>query len=135
MPGCHGIAGCHCWVRCHCWAPLLGATAWAPLFGAIAGCHCWVPLLGAVAGVPLLGAIVGCHGWMPLLVPLLRAIAREKIDQSVTPFSAALFSALITHKLACAIWGLCWYNLNDFVPVCLGRLRGKCSKPPRLLLL
>ena len=74
--------------------------------GAIAGrhcsvpllrCHCSAPLLGAIAGVPLLGAIVGCHGWMPLLVPLLRAIAR-KIDQNVTPFSTALFSALITHK-------------------------------------
>ena len=97
------MAGCHCWVPLldasyRLWAPLLGAIAWAPLFVAIAGCHCW-------AGVPLLGAIVGCHGWMPLLVPL-----REKIDQSVTPFSAALFSALITHELVCPIWGLCWYN-------------------------
>ena len=64
-----------------------------PLFGAIAGCHCWVPLLGAIAGVPLLdaiaGAIAACHCEKPL---------REKIDQSVTPFSAAFFSALITHK-------------------------------------
>ena len=34
----------------------------------------------------------------------------EKIDQSVTPFSAAPFSTLIIHKLACAVWGLCWYN-------------------------
>ena len=79
--------GCHCWVPCwgamlgcHCWVPLLGCHA---LLGAIAGCHCWVPLLG-------------CHCWVPL---------REKIDQSVTPFSLAPFSTLITHKLACAIWG------------------------------
>ena len=46
--------------------------------------------------------MLGCHCWVPL---------REKIDQSVTPFSAASFSTLITHKLTCAIWGLCWYNL------------------------
>ncbi len=61
-----------------------------------------MPLLGSIAGVPLLGAIVGCHG----LDAIAGAIAachcekplREKIDQSVAPFSAALFSALITHK-------------------------------------
>ena len=52
--------------------------------------------------VPLLRAMLGCHCWVPL---------REKIDQSVAPFSAASFSTLITHKLTCAIWGLCWYNL------------------------
>ena len=121
--------GCHCWVplQGHCWVPLLG-HAGVPL---LAGCHCWVPLL--IAGVPLLdasyqlrrgchcwGAIAGCHCAVPLLdasgvhdcwVPWWGAIAR-KIDQSVTPFSAAPFSTLITHKLACAIWGLCWYNLN-----------------------
>ena len=93
------MAGCHCrtlatnfsgvHVGCHCWAPLLGAIAWVPLFGAIAGRRCWVPLLGAIAGVPLLDAIAACHCEKPL---------REKIDQSVTPFSAAPFSALITHK-------------------------------------
>ena len=113
------IAGCHCWgaiAGCHCWVPLLGAIAGVSLLGAIAGCHCW----GAIAGVPLLGAIVRCHGWMPSLLdasgvhhagaPLLGEIAR-KIDQSVTvtPFSAAPFSTVIAHKLACAIWGLCWY--------------------------
>ena len=80
----------------------MGASAGRHCSVPLLGCHCSVPLLGAIAGVPLLGAIVGCHGWMPLLVPLLRAIARnhceKKIDQSVTPFSAALFSALITHK-------------------------------------
>ena len=74
--------------------PLLACHCWLPLLGAIAG----VPLLGAIAGVPLLGAIAG--------VPLLGAIAR-RIDQSVTPFSAAPFCTLITNKLACAIWGLC----------------------------
>ena len=82
--------------------PLLGAIAggamqWVPLLDAIAGCHCWVPLLGchcwgAIAGchrgVPWLDAIAACHCEKPL---------REKIDQSVTPLSAALFSALITH--------------------------------------
>ena len=71
-------------VGCHCWVPLLGHGG-VPL---LAGCHCWVPLLGCHAGVPLLGDIA------------------RKIDQSVTPFSAAPFSTLITHKLACAIWGL-----------------------------
>ena len=50
----------------------------------IAGCHCGVPWLDAIAG-----AIAACHCEKPL---------REKIDQSVTQFSAALFSALITHK-------------------------------------
>ena len=77
--------------------PLLGAMVRWPLLGA--GCHCWVPLRGAIAGrhccVPLganagchcWGAMVGCHCWVP-------------------PFSAAPFS---THKLVCAIWGLCWY--------------------------
>ena len=52
------------------------------------GCHCWMPLLGAM---------VGCHGSVPLL-------------GAVPPFSAAPFSTLITHKLVCAIWGLCRYN-------------------------
>ena len=70
--------------------PLL---AWVPLFGAIAGCHCWCAIAGCHCGVPWLdaiaGAIAACHCEKPL---------REKIDQSVTPFSAALFSALITHK-------------------------------------
>ena len=68
-------------------------------FGGVhVGCHCWVPLLGSIAGVPF---IAGCHCWVPL---------RGKSDRSVTPFSAAPFSILIKHKLACAIWGLCWYN-------------------------
>ena len=101
IAGCHcwvPLLGCHCWVpcrgaaRCHCWVPLLGCHCWVPCWGAMAGCHCWVPLLGAM---------LGCHCWVPL---------REKIDQSVTPFSAAPFSTLITHKLACAIWVLCWCN-------------------------
>ena len=97
------MAGCHCRVLAtnssgvhvgrHCWAPLLGPIAWAPLFGAIAGCHCWCAIAGCHCGVPWLdaiaGAIAACHCEKPL---------REKIDQSVTPFSAALFSALITHK-------------------------------------
>ena len=129
------IAGRHCWTEF-----TLGAIAGVPLLGAIAGGSSrWVPLLGAIAGVLLLGAIVGCHGWMPLLdasyqlwrssrwVPLLGAMLgchcsvpllgchgwvplREKIDQGVTPFSAAPFSTLITHKLACAICGLWWYS-------------------------
>ena len=51
-----------------------------------------MPLLGCHGRVPLLGAIVGCHCWVP-------------------PFSAAPSSTLTTHKLVCAIWGLCWYNL------------------------
>ena len=59
---------------------------------AIAGCQGGVPL-GAIAGVPL----------------------RGKIDQSVTPFSAAPFSILITHKLACAIWDLCWHYFFDIL--------------------
>ena len=114
LPGCHAmgaIAGApllgaivrHCrmlatnssgvHVGCHCWAPLIGPMAWVPLFGAIAGCHCWCAIAGCHCGVPWLGAIAGaiaaCHCEKPL---------REKIDQSVTPFSAALFRALITHK-------------------------------------
>ena len=60
--------------------------------------------------------LLGCHGWM-----LASVIARyhcwvplrEKIGQNDTPFSAASFSTLITHELACAIWGLCWYNSLD----------------------
>ena len=123
----------HCWgaiAGCHCSVPLLGAIArchcWGAIASAIAGCHCWVPFLCAIAGVPLLGAIVRCHGWMSTLLdasgvhdcwmPCWGAIAR-KIDQSVTPFSAAPFSTLITHKLACAIWGLCWYNFSlEYIP-------------------
>ena len=95
------MLGCHCrgamqWVPlvgCHRWAPLLGPIAWVPLFGAIAGRHCWCAIAGCHCRVPWLdaiaGAIAACHCEKPL---------REKIDQSVTPFSAALFSALITHK-------------------------------------
>ena len=49
-----------------------------------------MPLLGAIAGVPLLVPLLrACHCEKPL---------GEKIDQGVTPFSAALFSALIKHK-------------------------------------
>ena len=91
------IAGCHCWGAiagchhaCHCWVPLLGCHGWM-LASAIARCHCWMPLRES-------------HCWVPL---------REKIGQSDTPFSAASFSTLITHELACAIWGLCWYNSLD----------------------
>ena len=84
----------------HCLVPLLGRHCSVALLGAIAGCHCGVPWLDAIAG-----AIAACHCERPL---------REKIDQSVTPFSAALFSALITRKLACAIWGLCSYNFWYF---------------------
>ena len=62
----------------------LADWTWLPLLAAIAGCHCGVPWLDAIAG-----AIAARHCEKPL---------REKIDQSVTPFSAALFSALITHK-------------------------------------
>ena len=69
------------------WLPTLAGFT----LGAIAGCHCW-------------GAIDGCHCWVPL---------REKIDQSVTPFSAAPFSTLITQKLAYAIWCLCWFNFTS----------------------
>ena len=66
-----------------------------PLLGATLGCHCWVPLLGAIAGVPLLGAIA------------------RKIDQSVTPFSAAPFSTLITQKLASGVYaGIISYLLQ-----------------------
>ena len=93
------IAGCHCCGAIagrHCWVPL-HAIAGCHCWGAIAGCHCGVPWLDAIAG-----AIAACHCEKPL---------REKIDQGATPFSAAFFSALITHQLACAIWGLCWYNL------------------------
>ena len=112
----------------HCWVPLLGAIAGVPLLGAIAGCHCGVAWLDAIAGchcwmlaTNFVGVHVGCHCWVAIAgcpsaiagfsrchcwVPL-----RGKIDQSVTPFSAAPFSIiLITHKLACAIWGLYWYN-------------------------
>ena len=82
-------------VGCHCWVPLLGAIVgchgWMPLLGAIAGCHCW--RLATNFG----GVHVGCHCWVPL---------RDKIDQSVTPFSAAPFSTLITHKLACVYAGV-----------------------------
>ena len=91
----------------HCSVPLLGRHCSVPLLGAIVGCHCWGAIAGCHCGVPWLdaiaGAIAACHCEKQL---------REKIDQSVTPFSAALFFALITHKLACAIWGLCWYNLG-----------------------
>ena len=132
LSGCHcwvSLLGCHRWgaiavdasyehiggvplLACHCWLPLLGAIAGVPLLGAIAGapllgCHYWVPLCDAMAGchhcwMPAEFTIAGCHAG----VPLLGAIAR-KIDQSVTPFSAAPFSTLITNKLACAMWGLC----------------------------
>ena len=101
------IARCHCrtlatnssgvHVGCHCWAPLLGPIAWVPLFGAIAGCHCWCAIAGCHCGVPWLDAIAACHCEKPL---------REKIDQSVTPFSAALFSALITHKNWLVLFGV-----------------------------
>ena len=128
------MLGCHCWVPC--WGAMLGCHCWVPLLGAMLGCHCWAPCWGAIAGVPLLGchgAMAGCHCWVPLLdasyqlwrsshcwVPLLWGChcwvpLREKIDQSVTPFSAGPFSTLITHKLACAIWGLCWYNWIIFL--------------------
>ena len=112
---------------CHCWVPLLvaiaGRHAWVPLLGPIAGCHCWVPWLDAIAGCHCWmlatnfgGVHVGCHCWVAIAgfsrchcwVPL-----RGKIDQSVTTFSAAPFSVLITHKLVCAIWGLCWYNSSN----------------------
>ena len=126
VPPCRGAAGCHCWVPllnaisgcqlldCHCWVP--------PCRGA-AGCHCWVPLLGRVAllgaiagcstNFPTLGAIARCHCWMPLRESHCWVPLREKIGQSDTPFSATSFSTLITHKLACVIWGLCWYNSLD----------------------
>ena len=114
------------------WVPLLGAIAGVPLLGAIArvpllGCHCWVHATnfggvhvgchccvrcrGVIAGCHCWGAIAGCHCWGPFAEQL-----REKIDQSVTPFSAAPFSTLITHKLVCAIWGLCWYTVILCVP-------------------
>ena len=94
-------------VGCHCWVPLLGAIVgchgWMPLLCAIVGCHGWMPLLGAIAGCHCwrlatnFGRVhVGCHCWVPL---------RDKIDQSVTPFSAAPFSTLRTHKLACVYAG------------------------------
>ena len=135
-PWLDAIAGCDCrmlatkfsgvHVGCHCWAPLLGAIAWAPLFGAIAGCHCWGAIAGCHCGVPWLDAIAACHCEKPL---------RERIGQSVTPFSAALFSALITHKLACAIWGLCRYNFSEASKCALGAScrhvhgRGPCVGP------
>ena len=116
LPGCHAIARCHCrmlatnssgvHVGCHCWAPLLGPIAWVPLFGAIAGCHCWCAIAGCHCGVPWLdaiaGAIAACHCETPL---------REKIGQSVTPFSAALFSALITHKNSGVYAGIIYFCL------------------------
>ena len=90
--------GCHCWMpllACHCWVPLLGCHCWVPLWGAMAGCHCWMLAtnfggvhLGCHCWVPCWGAVARCHCWVPL---------REKIDQTVTPFSAAPFSTLITH--------------------------------------
>ena len=128
------IAGSHCsmpflgaiagvpLLECHCWVPpcrgAAGCHGWVPWLGAIAGCHCWA----AIAGLPLLGAIAGCSTNFPTLGAIARchcekAIAgchcEKKIGQSDTPFSAASFSTLITHKLACAIWGLCWYNSLD----------------------
>ena len=55
-----------------------------PLLGAIAaGCHAGVPLLGAIAGCHCSVSLLACHVWVSL---------QEKIDQSVTPFSAAPFS-------------------------------------------
>ena len=140
VPWLDAIAGCHCWMLAtnfggvhvgrHCCVQLLGCHCWVSLWGAMAGCHCWGAIAGCHCGVPWLDAIAGCHCWVPLLdasdqlwrssrwVPLLGAMLRchcwvplrEKIDQSVTPFSAAPFSTLITHKLVCAISGLCWYN-------------------------
>ena len=103
------LLGCHC-LGCHCWVPLLGSLLGCHCWGAIAGCHCWVPLLGCHCWVPLWGAMAGCHCWVPLLgCHCEKTLTRV---QSVTPFSAAPFSALITNKLACAIWGVCWYNLG-----------------------
>ena len=111
MPFLGAIAGVPL-LDCHCWVP--------PCRGAIAGCHCWgaiagVALLGAIAGCstnfPTLGAIARCHCWMPLRESHCWVPLRENIGQSDTPFSAASFSTLITHKLA--IWGLRWYNSLD----------------------
>ena len=107
------IARCHCWVpllanaACHCWVPLLGCEpllgchCWVPLLGAIAECHCWVSLLGGHCWVPCWGAIAGCHSWVPLRGKLTRVLYRSPLP----------FSILITNKLVCAIWGLCWYNV------------------------
>ena len=143
IAGCHywgvivlgAIVGCHCrmlatnfggvHVGCHCWVPLLGCHCWGAAgchcWGAIAGCHYWgVIVLGAIVGCHCRmlatnfgGVHVGCHCWVPLLGCHFWVPLREKIDQSVTPFSAAPSFTLITHKLACAIWGLCWYNFFD----------------------
>ena len=96
LPGCHAmgaIAGVPLLgaivgamagsiARCHLAEFTLGAIAGRHCLVPLLGCHCSVPLLGAIAGgpllVPLWGAMAGCHCWMPLLVPLLRAIARNK---------------------------------------------------------
>ena len=123
-----GAIGRHCWVpllecrhaglllgaiaRCHCWMPLLGCYCWSAIAGCHHACHCWVPLLG-------------CHGWM-LASAIARCHCEKKLGQSDTPFSAASFSTLITHELACAIWGLCWYNSLD---VSRDLIYGQCSPP------
>ena len=111
VPWLDAIAGCHGWmlatnfggvhVGCHCWVTLFGAIAGVPLLGAMAECHCW--MLATNFG----GVHVGCHCSVPLLGRHCWLPVREKIDQSVTPFSAAPFSTLTTRKLVCAIWGLC----------------------------
>ena len=110
--------------------PLLGHCS-VPLLGR----HCSVPLLGAIAGVSLLGAIVGCHGWMPLLRAIATNHCKKELARVLHRFSAALFSALITHKLACAIWGLCRYNFSEPSTCALGAScrhvhgRGPCVGP------
>ena len=68
-----------------------------PWLDAIAGCHCW--MLATNFG----GVHVGCHCWVAIAGGHAGVPLRGKIDQSVTPFSAAPFSTLTTHKLACAI--------------------------------
>ncbi len=92
------LLGCH---GCHCWVPLLGV----PLLGAVAGCRCWVLLLGCRCWVPLLG----CRCWVPLWGAIAGVPLREKIGQSVTPFSAAPFSTVLSGVYAV-------FSLEDSYP-------------------
>ncbi len=92
------------------WVPLLGAIARSHCLGAIVRCHCWVPLLVCHCWVPLWGAMAGCHCWCHCWVPLRETIARENWLECYTVLRCPFLCIDNTQKLACAIWGLCWYN-------------------------
>ena len=66
------------------------------------------------------GAIARCSdqlwGSGRSMVPYTAMASRKSILKNCLEFLAdvTLFSTLITQKLVCAIWGLCWYNLLCF---------------------